>query len=246
MTNVVLQGEDPEECLRNETDNIIRKVNISMYTMPLQNVIGSVLPNRIPFKHWGIWAEFEATDVRLGRCVYTIDADVIMPSDDGNSGLGTLLMTLMAGNFVVKVCKFYPNLVRHPYQKFLKKEEEISVEMSPYELAEVANYCAIHAFKSYNVVLNNCQTFAKHLLDQIKQSSQNGAKLIPRKMWTTENIAIAIVSFVTGAAAATVWNAGIMQLDGGSVDKKIIVSLSEGTSSINLCDECGLYHAINI
>ncbi len=239
MANLDLRGEDPEECLKKETDITVRKVRISIYTMPLQNVLGSALPDRTPFKHWGIWAEFEATDVQHGPCVYTIDADV-MPYGNGNpSSPVTLLMTLMAGNFVVKVGKFHPHLVKHPYQKYLKKEPEEIFEMSPYDLVEVTTFCTTEAFKVYNVVLNNCQTFAKHLLEQIRESLKN-ASLTPRRMWTTENIAIAIAAFVTGVlATAAVW--GVMQLDGGRAEGEE-VNIANEEDQATFCQVCHLYH----
>ncbi len=122
MAKLDLRGKDPEECLKHETDKTVRKVKISIYTMPLPNVVGSVLPNITLFKHWGIWAEFEAIDVQHGPCVYTIDADVVPVSNGNPCSPVTLLMTLMAGELVVKVHKFDSNLERHPYEEDLRKE----------------------------------------------------------------------------------------------------------------------------
>ncbi len=86
--------------------------------------------------------------------------------------------------------------------------------MSPYYLLEVTKFCNDEALKVYHVVLNNCQTFAKHLLEQIKESVKN-ASLTQRRIWTTGNKTIAIAAFVTGIfATAAVW--GLMQSGGGN------------------------------
>ncbi len=203
-----------------EDDKTDRKACVSLFTMPLQmgkkNLDVCYMPDAKICQHWGVWAEFEQTSKGRGRCVYIIDADVSKDTDAVKSknsylsGIGQSLKTLAnftVGEFDVRVVAFYPETEngKHPYEKHMTKmgtdEDRVNGEISPFQLLETSRKCAtMYESKCYNFVFNNCQTFANHLLEEIKKSMKNIAQTTSGSAPRTSGD----VAITAGAAVATV------------------------------------------